>query len=442
MLVTVPRIFLPSGIFGADAFPRIALELLHAERDAVGFLVDADDLHLDRLADVEDLGRMVDAAPGHVGDVQQAVDAAEVDERTVVGDVLDDALDHLALFEVLDDLGALLGAALLEHGAARHDDVAAAAIHLEDLERLRIVHQRGDVADRPDVDLAARQEGHGAVEIDGEAALDLVEDDAFDALALVEFLFEPDPALFAARLLARQHGLAKRVLDALDIDLDRIADLQLAVLGLGAEFLHRHAAFDLEADVDDGHILFDGRDDALDDLTFARMTVGKGFFEQARRNRRGMGFACDIESPGSPASRGRRRGLALRLPSGIPGFERPLPHKAASAHGMLAGWFMARYGIFRRWPQTARVEDPASGLVSRAKNAVYDRSAARNAASIDISDVSSKCASAAGAAASWRGPCRARPGARCRPGCRPVRPSRRGIRCRSGAVPRAPRRWP
>jgi hypothetical protein len=56
-------------------------------------------------------------------------------------------------------------------------DVAAALVHLEDFERLRRVHQRGDVADRADIDLAARQEGHGAVQIDGEAALDLVEDD-------------------------------------------------------------------------------------------------------------------------------------------------------------------------------------------------------------------------------------------------------------------------
>jgi hypothetical protein len=235
----VPVIFLPIGNLVPMSDHGSRLELLHAERDAVRLLVDADDLHLDRLADVEDLGRMVDAAPGHVGDVQQAVDAAEVDERTVVGDVLDDALDHLALFEVLDDLRALLGAALFEHGAARHDDVAATAIHLEDLEGLRVVHQRGDVADRTDVDLRTRQEGHGAVEIDGEAALDLVEDDAFDALTLGELLFELDPALFAASLVARQHGFAKRVLDALDIDLDGVADLERAVLGLGAEFLQR-----------------------------------------------------------------------------------------------------------------------------------------------------------------------------------------------------------
>jgi hypothetical protein len=38
---------------------------------------------------------MVDSAPGHVGDVQQTVDAAEVDERAEVGDVLDRALADL-----------------------------------------------------------------------------------------------------------------------------------------------------------------------------------------------------------------------------------------------------------------------------------------------------------------------------------------------------------
>ncbi len=38
------------GVLGLDALPGIRLELLHAERDAVRLVVDADDLHLDRLA--------------------------------------------------------------------------------------------------------------------------------------------------------------------------------------------------------------------------------------------------------------------------------------------------------------------------------------------------------------------------------------------------------
>ena len=45
-------------------------------------------LTLHRLADGQHLGRMVDAAPGDVGDMQQAVDAAEIDEGAVIGDVL------------------------------------------------------------------------------------------------------------------------------------------------------------------------------------------------------------------------------------------------------------------------------------------------------------------------------------------------------------------
>src|SRR4030088_3033638 len=145
-----------------DALPRIVQQLLHAERNAVGLVVDLDDLDLHGLADSQNLGRVIDPPPGDIGDVQQAVDAAEVDERTVIGDVLDHAVDNLTLFEVLHQFLALFGAGFLEHGAARHHDVAAAAIHLENLERLRIVHQRRDVADRADVDLRARQEGESA----------------------------------------------------------------------------------------------------------------------------------------------------------------------------------------------------------------------------------------------------------------------------------------
>ena len=78
-----------TGYFASMAGPRVGLQLLHAEADALRLRVDADDLHLHRVADVEDLAEVVDAAPGHVGDVQQAVDAAEVDEGAVVGDVLD-----------------------------------------------------------------------------------------------------------------------------------------------------------------------------------------------------------------------------------------------------------------------------------------------------------------------------------------------------------------
>src|ERR1700753_1339409 len=80
-------------IFRLDALPRIVQQLLHAERDAVGLVVDLDDIEL--------YGLVIDPAPGDIGDVKETIDAAEIHERTVIGDVLDHPVDHLTFFEVL-----------------------------------------------------------------------------------------------------------------------------------------------------------------------------------------------------------------------------------------------------------------------------------------------------------------------------------------------------
>ena len=311
MLVTRPLNLAPAGYLQLDAFPRIGFELLHAERDALRLRVEADHLHLDVLADIERLGRVVDAPPRDVGDVQQAVDAAEIDEGAVIGDVLDDAVEDLAFLQAGDQLGALLGAALFEHGAARHDDVAARAVHLQDLERLRRAQQRGDVAHRADIDLAAGQERDGAAQIDREAALDAAEDRAGDALVGLEVLFELRPGLLAPRLLARQRGLAVLVLHAFEEDLDGVADIDLGRGAADGELLERDAALRFETDIDQREVVLDRDDLALDDGAF-----------EARRDAERLVEQCG-ELPAGSVVRRLSQGAALchsePLPSSIPG---------------------------------------------------------------------------------------------------------------------------
>ena len=53
MLVTRPLNLAPTGYLAPTPSHGSALELLHAERDALRLGVEADDLHLDRLADGE-----------------------------------------------------------------------------------------------------------------------------------------------------------------------------------------------------------------------------------------------------------------------------------------------------------------------------------------------------------------------------------------------------
>src|SRR5690606_26246209 len=126
----------------------------------------------------------VDAAPGHVGDVQQAVDPAEVDERAEVGDVLDRAGDQVALLEGGQELLALLGALLLDELAAGDDDVAAGLVDLEDLGLDVLADVDADVARAADVDLRGGEEDRHA-DVDEQAALDLPHHAALDGVALL-----------------------------------------------------------------------------------------------------------------------------------------------------------------------------------------------------------------------------------------------------------------
>ncbi len=159
--------------------------------------------------------------------------------------------------------------------------VAARAVHLEDGEGLLLAHQRADVAHRTDVHLRARQEGRGAAQVDGEAALHAADDGAMTRLVVGEHAFQAGPGLFAAGLLAADDRLAQRVLDALQIDLDAVAHLDggLAAVG-GAEFLQRDAALGLQADVDDGEVLLDRDDQAGHHRAFDEITSAQRFFQQ------------------------------------------------------------------------------------------------------------------------------------------------------------------
>ncbi len=238
-------------------------------------------------------------------------DATQIHERAVVGDVLDHAVEHLALRQGAHQARTVLGAGLFHDGAARHDDVAAATVHLEDRELLGLAHQRADVAHRAHVDLAARQEGHGARQVDREATLHAAEDRAHDAFLIGERLLEDGPGLFAASLVARQDGFAFLVLHAVDEDVDGVAFLDLGGTGAAVgELTQRDATLGLEADIHHDEIICDANDAALDDRAFEARRTAQRFFEEC-----GELGACGVVRAGT-------QGAALShtdSPSSIPG---------------------------------------------------------------------------------------------------------------------------
>ena len=76
-------------VVGSYQIPRIVLQLLHAKANAAGFSVELNDLNLDSFAFRQDLGRVAHTAQCHVGDMQQVINATQVNECTIFGDVFD-----------------------------------------------------------------------------------------------------------------------------------------------------------------------------------------------------------------------------------------------------------------------------------------------------------------------------------------------------------------
>ncbi len=172
-----------SGILGvllSNVLPRIGNELLETKGDLLCFAVEGEDLQFQIVAELDHFLGMLDALPGHVSDVEETVEAAEIDEHAVFGDVLDLTGDDLAVFEGAEQLVALFAAHLFEKHAAGNDDVAAAAVDLEDLEVEFLIDQGVHVRDRAQINVGTGQECFHAAEIDGVTALDAADDAADD----------------------------------------------------------------------------------------------------------------------------------------------------------------------------------------------------------------------------------------------------------------------
>ncbi len=182
-------------------------------------LSNVQDHHLDFVVDLEHIAGVVDSPPAHVGDVQEPVDAAQVDERAEVGDVLDGPLADLADGDLFEQFLLLLFALDLDELPPAHDDVAPAFVDLEDHAFDVLIDVVGDVGGAADIDLAGRQEDVHP-DIDQEPALDLAGDTALDDVSFVVAGDHHLPGAHAVGFLAGEHDLARLVLHAFEQNLD------------------------------------------------------------------------------------------------------------------------------------------------------------------------------------------------------------------------------
>src|SRR4029079_19114207 len=149
---------LPDLVGAGEVLPRVLLGRLQRQGDTLAVHVDVEHLDGDLVADLDDLGRVVDVLPGQLRDVDETVDAAEGDERPEVDDRRHDTGADLALAELLEEGGAHLGLGLLEPGTARQDHVVAVLVELDDLGLYLLPDVGLEVADAAHLDERRGQE--------------------------------------------------------------------------------------------------------------------------------------------------------------------------------------------------------------------------------------------------------------------------------------------
>jgi hypothetical protein len=199
---------------------------------------------------------------------------------TVVGEVLDRALDHGPFLQVVHERRTLGGELLLHHGAARDHHVVALLVELDDLELERLALEVGGIAHRAHVHQRTGQERAHVLDLHREAALDAAGDDAVDDLLLVECFLEPRPGARPLGLLARQARFAGTVLHRIKCDLDGVAGLDLDLAAFVLELLEGDDGLGLEAYVDDDDVVGDVDDQPGKDHPRTDALIGETALEE------------------------------------------------------------------------------------------------------------------------------------------------------------------
>ena len=125
---------------------------------------------------------MVHVAPRELRNVDQPVDAIEIDESTEVDDVRDNAFDDIAGRQLVKDCLSGLLALLLKNSAARENNVVSAAVELDHPAGESAAHELVEILHSADIHQGCRQETANA-EIENQPALDDLDHVALYGLA-------------------------------------------------------------------------------------------------------------------------------------------------------------------------------------------------------------------------------------------------------------------
>jgi hypothetical protein len=164
---------------------------------------------------------MGEACPGHVGDVEKAVDTIEIEECPEVSDVLDGSFDLVSGTDGAEELLATLAAFRFDEFTAAEDDILAVLVEFHDLEVVDVADKLLEILRRIDIHLGSGKEGLHA-HIDRKATFDDRFDTALDDAFGFEKFDDFFPVLALSGLELGKHDHSLVVFEAFEENLDLV----------------------------------------------------------------------------------------------------------------------------------------------------------------------------------------------------------------------------
>ena len=245
--------------------PRIRQQLLVTKRNALAIAIKLQNFHLDRVAHLEQLVRVLEPSPRHVSHVQQSIDAAKIHECTVVSKIFDLSFDYDVFLDLLERLIFPAGVLLLDNSLARQYNIGPLAVQLDHFGFDHLIAQAIEVAHRTNINLRTRKESSDTIDVNAQSAFDAIHHATLHARAVAISLFEIIPGLHAHGIGARKDRKAIGCFHALDEHFNFVAgfDCKHAVLG---ELGRVNNAFRLVAEIDNHSSFAQANDGAANDF--------------------------------------------------------------------------------------------------------------------------------------------------------------------------------
>ena len=215
-------------VVGGEYVPRIVLRTLVAQGNLLVVAVQTDNVNVNGVADIDNLRRVLDAAPGQLGDVDHTVNTADINECAVGSQGLYGAGVLLAYLDLVPDLLSSSAALFLSNGTDGADNALSLTVDLGDAETGNRADQLAQRLTLRDTGLACRDEYAYAECACNNAALVLFADLALDNGLVFLGSLDGLPALHLINALLGQNNGALCIVDADNNRLDLVARLNAA----------------------------------------------------------------------------------------------------------------------------------------------------------------------------------------------------------------------